>query len=94
MAQAFTVRAFGAENCRRQTEMISTLTGWQKTVAPLQGANERSLRSGGLRYAPTTGYYLTAFQAEDALASFHTIAEARIAKKRSTNSHENSTKKA
>jgi hypothetical protein len=38
-------------------------------VAPLQGAGERSLRSGGLRCAPTAGYYLTAFQAEDALAT-------------------------
>ena len=29
-----------------------------------------SLRSGGLRCAPTTGYYLTAFQAEKTLATF------------------------
>jgi hypothetical protein len=38
--------------------------GCQKTVAPLQGADELLLLSGGLRYAATTGYYLTAFQAE------------------------------
>jgi hypothetical protein len=50
--------------------MISTLKGWQKAVAPLQGAGERPFRSGGLRYAPTTGYYLTALQAEDVLATF------------------------
>jgi hypothetical protein len=36
-----------------------------ETVAPLRGVNARSFRSGGLRYAPTTGYYLPAFQAED-----------------------------
>jgi hypothetical protein len=30
----------------------------------LQGAGERSLVSGGLRYATTTGYYLTALQAD------------------------------
>ena len=34
-------------------------------MAPLQGDGQHSLRSGGLRCAPTTGYYLTAFQAED-----------------------------
>jgi hypothetical protein len=30
-------------------------------VAPLRGADGCSPISGGLRYAPTTGYYLTAF---------------------------------
>ncbi len=33
-------------------------------MAPFQGADHWGLRSGGLRYAATTGYYLTAFQAE------------------------------
>ncbi|MEK6282502.1 MAG: hypothetical protein AABN95_19245 [Acidobacteriota bacterium] len=39
-------------------------------MAPFQGAGNRSLRSGGLRQASTTGYYLPAFQAEDVLATF------------------------
>jgi len=43
--------------------------GRHKTVAPSQGAGELLLRSGGLRCAPTTGYYLTAFQAENTLAA-------------------------
>jgi hypothetical protein len=30
---------------------------------PFQGASERILLSGGLRYAATTGYFLTALQA-------------------------------
>ena len=48
-------------------------------MAPLWGADEHSLRSGGLRYAPTTGYYLTAFQAEDVLATFsHTLGSDRV----------------
>jgi hypothetical protein len=42
-------------------------------VVPLQGAGERSLRSGGLRCAPTTGYYLTALQAEEAPHSILTM---------------------
>jgi hypothetical protein len=33
-------------------------------VAPLQGAAPLGVLSGGLRYALTTGYYLTALQAE------------------------------
>jgi hypothetical protein len=33
-------------------------------LAPLRGADDDSLLSGGLRYAATTGYYLTALQAE------------------------------
>ena len=36
-----------------------------------------SLRSGGLRCAPTTGYYLTAFQAEKTLR-FHTACVKRV----------------
>jgi hypothetical protein len=34
--------------------MISTLKGWQKTVAPHQGAVKCSLPSDGLRYASAT----------------------------------------
>ena len=44
-------------------KIFPTLEGCQKTVAPLQGADELLLVSGGLRYGATTGYYLTAFQA-------------------------------
>ena len=33
--------------------------------APLLGADSFLALSGGLRFAPTTGYYLSAFQAED-----------------------------
>jgi hypothetical protein len=33
-------------------------------LAPFQGAEFVSVSSGGLRYAPTTGYYLTALRAE------------------------------
>ena len=36
----------------------------EKSVAPFQGADALGLLSGGLRCAPTTGYYLPAFQAE------------------------------
>jgi len=36
----------------------------EKTVAPLQGAEKLLAPSGGLRYAATTGYYLTALQAD------------------------------
>jgi len=42
-----------------------TPTGCHGFLAPVPGAKSISLfRSGGLRYAATTGYYLTAFQAE------------------------------
>ena len=33
-------------------------------LAPVPGADQFRFLSGGLRYAATTGYYLTAFQAE------------------------------
>jgi hypothetical protein len=37
-------------------------------LAPFSGVpNHFQSFSGGLRYAPTTGYYLAAFQAEDVL---------------------------
>jgi hypothetical protein len=39
-------------------------TGVRKTVAPLRGTEQGTLLSGGLRYAATTGYYLTALQAK------------------------------
>jgi hypothetical protein len=44
--------------------------GVRKMVAPLQGANNEGAVSGGLRYAATTGYYLTALQAEIRFATF------------------------
>jgi hypothetical protein len=45
--------------------MISHLEqGARKSLHPSQGAEELLLVSGGLRYAATTGYYLTALQAE------------------------------
>ncbi len=43
------------------------------SVAAREGAQVRSLFScspGGLRYAPTTGYYLTALQAETHLLAW------------------------
>jgi hypothetical protein len=45
--------------------MIHTLKGCQKNGGTLSGCESlgRSF-SGGLRYAATTGYYLTALQAE------------------------------
>jgi hypothetical protein len=47
-----------------QLENHSPGAGVRKTVAPLQGADQRTLLSGGLRFALTTGYYLPALQAE------------------------------
>jgi len=31
-------------------------------LAPLQGCNQRTRRSGGLRFAPTSGYFLTSLR--------------------------------
>jgi hypothetical protein len=45
-------------------EMIPDPERVSEILAPFQGADERSLLSGGLRRAATTGYYLAAFQAE------------------------------
>jgi hypothetical protein len=39
-----------------------------------------ALLSGGLRYAPTTGYYLTALQAEIRSLRFHSVSVAPDAK--------------
>lgn len=38
-------------------------------LAPLRGAIPTASATGGLRCAPTTGYYLSAFQAELTLTS-------------------------
>ena len=36
-----------------------------EVLAPLQGANQCSIVSGGLRFASTTGYFLTALRAKN-----------------------------
>jgi hypothetical protein len=45
-------------------EMIPDPERVSEIVAPLLGCEWMLYDSGGLRYAPTTGYSLTAFQAE------------------------------
>ena len=45
-------------------QLVSTLKGCKNLLAPRRGANSFLLSSGGLRYAPTTGYSLSALQAE------------------------------
>ena len=46
---------------------VSTLEGWQNSGTP-PGCGKWLLHSGGLRFAPTTGYYLPALQAETGCA--------------------------
>jgi len=54
-----------AQTTGRQTKMIfHPEKGGRKRWHPSRVLANCSARSGGLRYAPTTGYYLTAFQAE------------------------------
>ena len=51
--------------------MVSTLKGCHYGLAPFQGAELFLIVSGGLRFAATTGYFLTALQA-DSSSSFLT----------------------
>jgi len=53
-----------AKTTGRAMETIPDPERVSEIVAPLRGADGCSLISGGLRYAATTGYSLTAFQAE------------------------------
>ena len=46
---------------------FSTLKGSQQLLSPFQGANSRFANSGGLRYASTPCYFLTALRAEGGL---------------------------
>ena len=66
-----------AKTTGRQKKIFPTLEGCQKTVAPLQGADEVLLVSGGLRSAATTGYYLTAFQAGNQSLQLQVLITAR-----------------
>ena len=56
-----------------RNEASSSPAPWRgATVSchPSRVENHSRLSSGGLRYASTTGYYLTAFQAENSLPTF------------------------
>jgi len=53
---------------RNEARFVAPWRGATVFLPPFQGGNFR-LRSGGLHYAPTTGYYLTALQAETAPAT-------------------------
>jgi hypothetical protein len=44
----------------------------RKNLAPFQDATDYKLLSGGLRYATTTGYFLSALQADNPLSHIFT----------------------
>ena len=53
-----------AQTTGKQRAVSCTLEGCHGFLAPVPGAESISFPSGGLRYASTTGYYLTALQAD------------------------------
>jgi len=53
-----------AQTTGTHMRMIPTLTGSQKVLHPSGVRTNYSLVSGGLRFASTTGYSLSALQAE------------------------------
>src|SRR5688572_3327269 len=54
-----------SEDHRTTTEMTPDPEGVSEILALLRSADKRWLRSGGLRCAATTGYYLAALRAEN-----------------------------
>jgi len=88
--QAEACRTFSLRLCvkiiaekRKQDSPILFHKGLRLFRQTLQGADQRSPGSGGLRYAPTTGYYLIALQAgthrllSDSPSGWHPPATAR-----------------
>ena len=53
-----------AQTTGPQMIMIPTLKGSQKALHPCGVRRNYSLVSGGLRFAPTTGYFLPALRAD------------------------------